>query len=80
MSQEELMQVSRVIDFKMDQPVGEAPPKKIPRPETKKEKPHPQSEQLRLLELLQSRRTPGIRVGAALLRPWNTLHKRSCSL
>ncbi len=36
MSQEELMQVSRVIDFKMDQPVGEAPPKKIPRPKTKR--------------------------------------------
>ena len=36
MSQEELMQVSRVIDFKMDQPVGEAPPKKIPRAKTKR--------------------------------------------
>ncbi len=52
MSQEELMQVSWVVDIKSDQPpddVVEDPPKKVPRPRIKKEKPHLQGEQLRLL-------------------------------
>ena len=52
MSQEELMQVSWVVDIKSDQPPDDVvadPPKKVPRPRIKKEKPHLQGEQLRLL-------------------------------
>ena len=52
MSQDDLTQVSWVSGIKSDQPpdeVVEDPPKKVHRPRIKKEKPHLQGEQLRLL-------------------------------